>query len=395
MNDFVMENNVENNEIGREDESDVLVNAESFKKLMLWGTDWTVETILNQLKKGNIDLNPSYQRRNAWNIKKKSRLIESLILGLPVPELILAESKEKKGSYLVIDGKQRLLSIRQFCADKKDEDFKKFKLRNLEIIKDLNGIDYNKIFNDPLLNNFQSAFENQTIRTIVIKNWPNENVLYKIFHRLNTGSLKLSPQELRSALHPGSFLTYVDNYSLDNEKSVNLRKILNLKNPDPRMDDVELLIRYFAFKNFSEKYAGKLKQFLDETCEKLNDEYKSDRHRVEKQMQEFENGINATFDIFGEDAFYKWDGEKYTNRFNRTVYDIMVYYLSIPEIRNESLENKDAIKSKFEELCTYDVQFRESFETSTKNIEPTTRRFLTWGNALSDITGLSILSPMK
>lgn len=391
MNDFELEND----EIGIEDESDVKVSAESFKQLMLWGTDWTVETILSQLKKGNIDLNPSYQRRNAWNINKKSKLIESLILGLPVPELILAESKEKKGSYIVIDGKQRLLSIRQFCADKNDEDFKRFKLRSLEIIKDLNGIDYNKIISDPLLNNYQSAFENQTIRTIVIKNWPNEDVLYKIFHRLNTGSLKLSPQELRQALHPGPFLTYVDNYSLNNEKSVNLRKVLNLKNPDPRMDDVELLIRYFAFKNFSDKYAGKLKQFLDDTCKSLNEEYKLNGYHIEKQVEEFENGINATFDIFGEDAFRKWDGEKYTNRFNRTVYDIMVYYFSIPEIRNESLKNKDAIKNKFEELCTSDVEFRESFETSTKNVEPTTKRFLSWGQALSEITELLISSPMK
>ena len=391
MNDFELEND----EIGIEDESDVKVSAESFKQLMLWGTDWTVETILSQLKKGNIDLNPSYQRRNAWNINKKSKLIESLILGLPVPELILAESKEKKGSYIVIDGKQRLLSIRQFCADKNDEDFKKFKLRKLEIIEDLNGIDYNKIYSDPLLDNYQSAFENQTIRTIVIKNWPNEDVLYKIFHRLNTGSLKLSPQELRQALHPGPFLTYIDNYSLSDERSAILRNILNLKNPDPRMDDVELLIRYFAFKNFSSKYAGKLKQFLDETCQLLNIEYKVNGDRIDKQIEEFEHGVNTAFEIFGEHAFRKWDLDKYTNRFNRAIYDIMVYYFSIPEIRNKSLEHKDAIKTKFEELCLHDVEFRESFETSTKNIEPTTKRFSTWGIALSEITGLPISSPMK
>ena len=395
MNDVDMENNVEDDEIGREDESDVVVNSESFKQLMLWGTDWTVETILNQLKKGNIDLNPRYQRRNAWNTIKKSKLIESLLLGLPVPELILAESKEKKGSYIVIDGKQRLLSIRQFCADKDDADFKKFKLRKLKIIEDLNGIDYKKILSDPLLNDFQSAFENQTIRTIVIKNWPNEEVLYEIFHRLNTGSLPLSPQELRQALHPGPFLTFVDNYSLNDETSVNLRKILKLKNPDSRMDDVELLIRYFAFKNFSDKYTGKLKQFLDYTCESLNDEYKLNTSRIENQIEEFEKGINATFIIFGDHAFHKWDLDKYTTRFNRTVYDIMVYYFSIPEIRNKSLENKDTIKKKFEELCTFDVEFRESFETSTKNIEPTTKRFSTWGLALSEITGVSISSPMK
>ena len=87
---------IEFDESSQEEEDDVSASATSFKQLMLWGTDWTVETILNQLRKGNIDLNPRYQRRNAWDITKKSKLIESLIIGLPVPEVILAESKEKK-----------------------------------------------------------------------------------------------------------------------------------------------------------------------------------------------------------------------------------------------------------------------------------------------------------
>ena len=69
---------IEFDESSREDEDDVSTSATSFKQLMLWGTDWTVETILNQLKKGNIELNPSYQRRNAWDLNKKSKLIESL-----------------------------------------------------------------------------------------------------------------------------------------------------------------------------------------------------------------------------------------------------------------------------------------------------------------------------
>ena len=64
------------------------------------GTDWTTETIVSQLKRGNIDLNPRFQRRDAWNPDRKSRLIESLIVGLPVPQIVLAESKESRGSSL-------------------------------------------------------------------------------------------------------------------------------------------------------------------------------------------------------------------------------------------------------------------------------------------------------
>lgn len=387
MNDL----KIEFDENSQEDEGDVSASATSFKQLMLWGTDWTVETILNQLKKGNIELNPRYQRRNVWDINKKSKLIESLIIGLPVPEVILAESKEKKGAYIVIDGKQRLLTIRQFCADENDDVFKNFKLRKLTILKDLNGKYFRDILNDPILEDYQSAFENQTVRTIVIKNWPDENVLYNIFHRLNTGNLPLSPQELRQALHPGLFLDYVDEYS---QESVEIKKILNLRDPDPRMRDVELLIRYFAFKNYSNIYHGNLKDFLDKTCKSLNVKYTSHKELIEDQAKEFVEAINTTFEIFGDDAFRKWDSDKYTKLFNRAVYDIMVYYFSISEIRNKSLENKGAIKRRFEELCSTDLEFLQSFGSSTKDIVRTKKRFLTWGNSLSDILSLPISAPM-
>src|SRR5688500_16703592 len=78
--------------------------------------DWTVETILQQIDKGNIELNPDFQRREAWRTPHKSRYIESLILNVPVPQIVLAERKDKRGKFIVIDGKQRLLTLRQFHA---------------------------------------------------------------------------------------------------------------------------------------------------------------------------------------------------------------------------------------------------------------------------------------
>lgn len=102
---------------------DISCNPENFEEAVIWGTDWTTETIFTQLQKGNIDLNPSFQRRDAWTDREKSRLIESLILGLPVPPIILAENKNKKNSYIVIDGKQRLLSIRRFFEENDDGEF--------------------------------------------------------------------------------------------------------------------------------------------------------------------------------------------------------------------------------------------------------------------------------
>ena len=170
------------------------------------GTDWTVETIINQIRKGNIQLDPSFQRRDAWNNKVKSKFIESLFLGLPIPQIILAEHKDKKGKFIVIDGKQRLLSLKQFVLP--DSNDKELKLSSLDILSQFNHMTYADIEQGMFYDDID-AFNNQTIRTVVIKNWKNVEILYLLFLRLNTGSVKLSPQELRQALYPGSFIEFV------------------------------------------------------------------------------------------------------------------------------------------------------------------------------------------
>src|SRR5688572_2935664 len=97
----------------QEDESDL---GTSLGKASLSSSDWTVETILSQMRRGNIQLNPGFQRRDAWTDERKSGFVESLMLGLPIPQLVLAEHGTERGKYIVIDGKQRLLTLRRFSA---------------------------------------------------------------------------------------------------------------------------------------------------------------------------------------------------------------------------------------------------------------------------------------
>ena len=132
-------------EVGEESSDQLAVNPNNISQAVIWGTDWTTETINTQMVKGNIDLTPKFQRRDAWNNNEKSCLIESLMLGIPVPPIILAESKTKRNTYIVIDGKQRLLSIRRFYAEKQmqnaeqTDEFKPLKLSGLAVLKELNG----------------------------------------------------------------------------------------------------------------------------------------------------------------------------------------------------------------------------------------------------------------
>src|SRR5688572_29177948 len=103
-------------DVENEDDDLVSNDIELMKGVLVSDSDWTAETILSQLKKGNIALNPKFQRRDAWNDERKSRFIESLLLNIPIPQLVLAELQGTRGKYVVIDGKQRLLALQRFSG---------------------------------------------------------------------------------------------------------------------------------------------------------------------------------------------------------------------------------------------------------------------------------------
>jgi hypothetical protein len=342
-----------------------------------------------QINKGNILLNPDFQRRDAWDKKRKSLFVESLILGLPVPQIVLAESKERRGSYIVLDGKQRMLSIRQFAASENDPQFDQLKLTGLEIRNDLKGKTLQSLHDDINLFDDLSAFENQPIRTVVIKNWPNEDFLYHVFLRLNTGSVSLSPQELRQALHPGPFVSFLDRSSSESNA---LQEILKLKKPDFRMRDAELLLRYYAFKNYFGQYTGNLKSFLDTTCKELNSSWDSKEQILIKQLEEFELAHQALKNIFGDDLYRKWNGQAYERRFNRAVFDILVLAFANQDVRAASVGHESRIEGAFRDLCEKNRDFLSSIETTTKSMRATQTRMSLWNEALNGLleTNLSL-----
>ncbi len=374
-----------------ENEEDLVQSIEKFDQAVIWGTDWTAETITNQLFRKNIDLFPKFQRRDAWSQTAKSKFIESLILGLPIPQIILAEKKDEKGKYIVIDGKQRLLTIRQFFSKGDNDEFTPLKLKGLDILKDLNRKKYTDIENKAEFNAVFNQLLNQTIRTTVIKNWPNEEFLFTVFLRLNTGSIKLSPQELRQALHPGKFIDYADNFSID---SIGIKKILNINEPDYRMRDVELVIRYFTFRMFIISYDGNLKKAFDNTVKNLNTEWEKYEETVKSNALNLEKAISFTMEVFGEkEAFSKWANNKFQSNFNRAIYDIMVYYFSDLKILQSALDKKSEILQAFKNLCQEDNEFITSFEHTTKSMGNMSKRFQTWGEKLSEVLNIEVEIP--
>lgn len=370
---------------------DLSLKLEQLQSAVLWGTDWTAETIVSQIEKGKIDLNPKFQRREAWDDKRKSTFIESLICGFPIPQIILAEGKTKNDPYIVIDGKQRLISLRRFFANKDDDTFKPLRLKGLSVLKNLNNNTYDEIKSNPHISDLVCQVENQPIRTIIIRNWPNEEFLYTVFLRLNTGSLPLSTQELRQALHPGEFLNFCDEYSSQDKY---LRDILRITKADYRMRDIELMVRFFSFKYFINDYKGNLKLFLDESVNLLNQQFPNNIDEFKYAADSMDKSIDAVNQIFRENAFKKYKSHSFDRRFNRAVFDIMVYYFSEEQIRKTALQKKDQVFDGFTQLSKQDISFVTSFETSTKNIDQTSYRFTKWGEKLKDILGIDIILPI-
>jgi hypothetical protein len=394
MNEMNDESLFTEDESQLESEKDIDITHENFdfSSIAISASDWTTETIVGQIDKGNILLSPDFQRRDAWDASRKSRFIESLILGFPIPQIVLAESKAKKGSYIVLDGKQRLLSIRQFFATTDQaESYKKLTLKNLDLKGDLNNKTIEGLRDNPNFLNDIASLENQTIRTVVIKNWGDERFLYHVFLRLNTGSVPLSPQELRQALHPGPFVNFLEKKSTD---STQLREILKIKSADFRMRDSELLLRYFAFKEFLTSYKGDLKNFLDTTCKAYNDRWPGCEAQVNQQYEDFIASHEAVKSIFGSHAYRKWTGQQYESRFNRAVFDVMILAFSDSDVRKLSVGHYEKIVAAYKEVCG-ESAFLTSVESTTKSMDATVTRLAIWYEKLNSLIGSNLGVPQK
>ena len=376
---------IDPSEMDETDLGEVQTNA------VVTATDWTVETILSQLKRGNIELSPRFQRREAWVDSRKAMFIESLFLGLPIPQIVLAERRDKRGSYIVIDGKQRLLSIRRFGVVDPDEGFTPLTLSGLKNKKNLNGHTWTSLKDAPQFEEDTGAYENQTIRTVVVRNWPDDSFLYLVFLRLNTGSVPLSPQELRQALHPGPFVDYAEEHSSESQP---IKKALGLSSPDFRMRDVEKLIRFMAFVDSIQTYNGNLKDFLDNLCESFNKNWDAREQEIRGLAEECDQAIETTIDIFESSAFQRWRNPNgFENRFNRAVFDIMTYYFRHAEIGELASKNREKVVAGFKDLCATDDLFNEALQSTTKSISATFHRLRRWGETLQTILACEVNIP--
>lgn len=372
-------------------ELDDIGNASENANLIVYSRDWTVATILNQIEQGNIDLSPGFQRRNAWTDDKRSKLIESIMIGYPIPEIVLAEDKNRRNSFIVIDGKQRLLTIAGF----KNPDIYQYWTKKIPKTQRLTSSYNNKTYADISSDaDMLRIFENSALRCTVISNYPSDESLYDIFYRLNSGSTPLSSQELRQALNKGHFSEFL--ISVTDEDNV-IRKVMNLSEPDKRLRDVEVLLRCMSFLKYATEYKGNLLQFLDNTTRTFNKNWDSEEKaiiRLKNRVMSATEKLYSVFDSYDTIARKYKNGEQY-KQFNRVIFEVLVYFFDKIDENYLTTENNARFIHSYQELFANDTDFQATIDGSTKNLENYKIRYSRIHDIVEESYGVSVNSPFE
>ncbi|MER8386619.1 DUF262 domain-containing protein [Mesorhizobium sp. M1428] len=291
--------------------------------------DFNVLTLYSFIEAGAVRI-PGFQRNYVWDRTRASKLIESLIIGIPVPQLFLYEQSRNK--FLVIDGQQRLMSIYYFMKRRFPRTDKRIELR---AIFDLHGRIPDEILHDDAyfedfklkltgrlpnesnkfhglnystLGEYKTQLDLRPIRNIVVRqNSPedDDSAIYEVFNRLNTGGVNLRPQEIRTSMYHSNFYDML--YRINQDKK--WREFLGNTEPDLHMKDIEILLRGFAMLIDGDKYAPSLVRFLNHfsrMCESHTKEQNSYLEALfhsflkacaELQMDAFTNPRNGRFNI--------------------------------------------------------------------------------------------------
>ena len=340
--------------------------------------DAPVETLYNRYKRGQLNIQPSYQRKYVWDAKKASQLIESILLGIPIPIIYLAQDQD--GHVNVIDGQQRLTSLFSFI-DGKFPNNRTFKLVGMNVFADLQG----KTFKD-LTDAQQSAIYDYPMRAITFTKDSDPELQYEIFARLNTGSVALNDQELRNCIYRGPFNDLIKSLA-ENE---DYRKLLGLKDAHPRMKDVELVLRFLSFhKKTYINYASPSKSFLNDMMREYRNASETD---LRKMSEAFKHAVQNTKTLFGEHAFRRFhigngnevDGYWDTKTINISLFEVTMDSMARID-SNVLMRHLDELREAIINLMTTDQEFSLSISRASADKIAVQSRFKMWNKMIDDI----------
>ncbi|HEX5983113.1 MAG TPA: DUF262 domain-containing protein [Solirubrobacterales bacterium] len=257
------------------------------RRVFAEASDPSVASLKELRDDGDLDPQPPYQRYEVWTPLKKSKLIESVLMGLPLPRFYFAENKDETQE--VVDGQQRLAALFRFMDNE-------YAVKGLKTLTALNG----KKWSD-LDRKIQNRIKNFSLSIVLIQKESDPKLRYDLFERLNTGATGLNEQELRNAVYRGEYNDFV--YRLAD--SDDWRKLHNLTGKHKRMADAEWVLRFMAFRdqtylNFPDK---SMTGFLTKQMEDNHPEPKADLKRAE---EDFRKAASLCRSVYGDKAFRRF-----------------------------------------------------------------------------------------
>ncbi|MER6575277.1 DUF262 domain-containing protein [Nonomuraea sp. NPDC001023] len=327
----------------------------------------TIDLLLSRLRRRALDLEPDFQRKaGIWSDRNQSRLIESLLLRIPLPTLYASDTDEDV--WVVVDGIQRLTTVARF-VDPITVGMPPLILRDLEYLRQYEGCSY-----ADLPGRLQTRISETELVVHLIRPGTPDEVKFNIFARINTGGRPLTRQELRHALIPGTArvllkeLAEAPSYLAATNKSVS---------PD-RMDDREMVLRFLAFRlTEPNSYTrGDLDEFLRETMVKLNG---MDTSKLTKLKRDFNRAMDMSKAIFGEYAFRKRiPGSSRRLPINKAIFEAVSVNLARRSDDDFSLllERAAQVEANFIKLMD-DAEFERAISQGTGDVAKVRHRFST------------------
>jgi hypothetical protein len=331
--------------------------------ILSYPADFTLEVLVDKWKKGDIIVS-SFQRRYIWQQWRASKLIESFLMGLPVPPVFFYMDRDSN-KLLVVDGHQRLRTIVYFFSgifgEPKPDSSKDVPFELIELdprspyykatyltLKNSNNPAYNKL-------------NNSVLRSFVVKQVdPNDDTsIFQIFERLNTGGVILQGQEIRNCIYEGTFATLLDEMN----KLSSWRKVFGAAGPDKRMRDTELILRFLALHNDRRHYKKPMKQFLNTY---MKENRRADHQKLDSFLSLFTRTSDAVLKYLGETPFHIRRG------MNAAVMDsvFIAFAENIDKVEAYTTKkNRAQLQGRFKKLTRRDKDYLNLVSTGTTDEE--------------------------
>lgn len=330
------------------------------QKIKIRTVNIVVEQLVSRIKHHEIDLAPGFQREFVWDRTRESRLIESLLLRIPIPVFYVAADEEEDWS--VVDGVQRMSTIYSYVSNS-------FPLSRLEYLNQLDGQNYRD-----LPRAMQRRIGETQLVVNVIEPETPEGVMFNIFRRINTGGMILNGQEIRHALHPGPVREYLKELATTEEFLAATDRSIK----KDRMADRECVLRFLAFyidpwENYD---ANDLDGYLSRAMTEIN---KMTAGRRDAVAAHFKKAMRAAHRIFGNDAFRKHYDSEDSRRYPVSKALVEAWSVQLarcsPEKIGTLVAQREKVKKRFTSLMNSDLDFEGAISSSTGAPKQVKKRF--------------------